>query len=66
MHATPLLQPVEAVFDDFTAPVELPVENRRAAAGTAAPESVGDLVRALGDGVGDLCCRSQVRIAFEL
>lgn len=52
--AAPLLQLFAASFDAVAALVELLVERRWTATGTAAPESVGDLVSALGDGMGDV------------
>ncbi|GGQ36534.1 hypothetical protein GCM10010266_69800 [Streptomyces griseomycini] len=51
-RAAPPLQPAEAPFGDVPALAGLLVGRRRAACGTAAPEPVGDPVRALRNGAG--------------
>lgn len=64
--ATPLLEAVEAPFDDVAPLVDLLVEGRRTSALTAAPEPVANLVGPFRKVCRMFRRRSQPRMALEL
>jgi hypothetical protein len=52
-QAAPLLKPADAAFDRVALLVRLGVEGGRSAFGSAAPQTVADLVGRLGDDSAD-------------